>query len=273
MTVRENHRSIEYHDNSLSLYEEETMDSQVSKPLLSDSGEDDKSLTHPLLREIPNSVSDSLTESIEENDDHDKDVDIGQFRFMRRSCMKLFLRSFVHMKHIESDNEGNSDISMESYEHIWINFNVLLILMTGLIVGALGSVWTQTITGAYLTQKTESDDMLSDDENDAAANASYIIGATSFLTTIFSFPMGYYLENLDDPIQYMKYLAKVMIFLSIICGIYLASLDVASADNNSNVTDDSSNYTYFAVSYYLMKFLFLFANVLHFNAFFYSVFN
>ena len=229
------------HQDQISLVE-----TSASVPLLSNLEEEDKGANPNLFDDQEQDLTNST--DLGSSNEHWKDIDLGQFRFAHRICMKRFLRYYSNFTSLDRTQERDRESSPQDPQQIWINYNVLVILGAGVVFGAMTSVWTQTVTGAYLTQKTESDDLMNDDEDDAAANAGYIVSATSILITILSLPLGFYLDGIEDPIRFMKLYAKFMVLLSITCAIYLASLDVASADGNFEVTDESTNYTFFAVS-------------------------
>ncbi len=115
---------------------------------------------------------------------------------------------------------------------MWVNQNVVLMLLISLGVGAVRSIWEGTITSAYLTQREELDDSEDSVDGDTNDLIAYIISSDGLVGVIIAFPLGHYLDKHEDKRAHVIRLVARIIFVVTI-GLIIAT-SVIQLEENSN---------------------------------------
>lgn len=137
-----------------------------------------------------------------------------------------------------------------------MNKNVFLTILLALGYGAVGSIWEQTITGAYMTQ-TYGDDSISmsltsisdsTDVDDVSNERIFLlVSSDGLLGLLIAFPLGLYLDShMDERAKVIRYAGWVLVIgfvtLSIVCmSVKLANKDSGRHENIA--VDDEYDFT------------------------------
>ena len=158
------------------------------------------------------------------------------------------------------ENRNNNDVSLSSsYSSsndatavLYVNQNVIVMLVLTMGFGAVKSIWENTITGAYYTQTSVAvdldpnydDDSIIEDNDDGTFNeiVPYIIGSDGLLGMIMAIPIGKYLDRYHKRGPMIKFGAQIIIYGSVTLIITILVLRISDEEigKNNKIADEDT---------------------------------